>query len=334
MKSWKWATAGLLAAVLGLGGLAGLGTFQADARQKEDETKGPAKAEDKSPATKQSPRIALRKEEQNLRKAAQDYAAAFNKADLDTLGDCWTDDAEYTSEAGKTTRSREAMRRLLKQSLADSKGAKQTIKVRSVRFIKPDVACVEGTAFMTSDEGSIEPGPFSSVWVKQDGKWRISTLRDLPDSQDQDQPIAHSHLKQLAWLVGEWQEKGADGGVRFTCKWGPNQSFLIQEFTAPQNGGTEFRATQIIGWDPIEEKIRSWVFDSSGGFGGELWERHGNTWEIDSGGVFPDGRLAGAMNRWKYVDDKTAEWSSTNRQADEMPLPDVNVTFVRKAKTN
>jgi hypothetical protein len=182
---------------------------------------------------------------------------------------------------------------------------------------------------MTSPEGAVEPGRYAAVWVKQGGKWLINCLRDLPEAQG-DEPAAAGKLKPLAWMVGEWEAR--DGEVRMRCRWLPNQAFLMQEFTASRKDGEEFRATQIIGWDAYEEKLRSWLFDSSGGFGGGFWSRQGNTWEAQSEGVFPDGRIGSAVNRWKFIDENTVEWSSHDRQADETPLPDLKATFVRKAK--
>ena len=50
--------------------------------------------------------------------------------------------------------------------------------------------------------------------------------------------------------------------------------------------------TQRIGWDPLTKQIKSWVFDSEGGYGDGLWTRKGNQWVIKSTGVLPDGRIA------------------------------------------
>ena len=53
---------------------------------------------------------------------------------------------------------------------------------------------------------------------------------------------------------------------------------------------------QRIGWDPLTKQIKSWVFDSEGGYGDALWTRKGNQWVIKSTGVLPDGRTASATH--------------------------------------
>ncbi len=192
--------------------------------------------------------VARREEEKSLRETIRAYCDAFNQGDLETILAFWTEDAEHVDEFGKVLRGREALRSLLKRSLSQYKGSKLTIKVDSLRFIRHDVISEQGSVFMTAPDGAVEPGRYCALWVKQVGKWLISSVRDLPDPAPDDQPAA-ARLKSLAWMVGEWEEKGAKSEVRMTCKWGPNQTFLIQDFTVRRADGTELTSTQRIGWD-------------------------------------------------------------------------------------
>jgi uncharacterized protein (TIGR02246 family) len=328
MSNRKWGAAALAAVLLGLLALMLPGTIRVGAYQKEDKTRADEKPK---PGGKETP-AARRADETTLRKTGAAFAKAFNAADLDALVGFWTDDAEFIRESGKTYNGREAIRSLLKAALAENKGSKQSVKATAVRFIKPDVASVDGEVTVTTPEGESDTGRYTSVWVKQGGKWRIRSMRDLPESLDEDKPLATARLQQLAWLVGEWQEKAAKPQVTMSVRWGPNQTFLIQRFTIKQADGTEIRTTQRIGWDPREEMIRSWLFDSSGGFGSGYWTRQGNSWEEENEGVLPNGDVMTSVSTWKFVDDNTAEWTSVEREVDEVPLPDLRVTFVRKDK--
>ncbi len=330
MSSRKWIAAALLT-IMAVAGLALSGMFRAGAYPDERGDNSKSSTVKPKAALKETP-FSRRAEERAIRKTCQDYTEAFNKGDLDALVGFWTEDAEYIPETGAVQQGRAAIRRLLKKALAEHKGSKQSVKVRSLRFIKPDVALEEGTVFMTSPEGNVEPGRYSAVWVKLGGKWQISCVRDLPEGTEEEQSTAYTKLKPLAWMVGEWEEKGSKGEVRMTCRWAPNQTFLIQEFSIKHADGTQLSARQRIGWDANSQGLRSWLFDSSGGFGGGFWTRHGNNWQIDCEGVFPDGKVSTSVHLWKYVDDNTVEWSATDREADELPLPDLNVTFVRKEK--
>jgi uncharacterized protein (TIGR02246 family) len=273
---------------------------------------------------------AARAEEQAIRKSVAAFTAAFNKADLDHLLSAWTGDAEFLSGSGHVYRGKAQLRTLLEKALARHKGSKQTVKVTSIRFIKPDVALEEGVVTLTSQEGAVDSGHYESLWVKAEGKWYLSRVRDLPEAMTEDRPIAYHKLGPLSWMVGEWVDKDGVGDVKLSCKWGPGQTSILQEFTVKRAGGKLLHVTQRIGWDPGHGQVRSWVFDSTGGFGGGLWTREGNSWAIASEGVFADGRPSSSADRWKYVNDATMTWTSTNREADEKPLPDVEVTLIKK----
>jgi len=291
---------------------------------------GASSGEDGKP--KVSGKYASPAEIKALGEASLAFAAAVEKGDIDALAALWTEDAEYTHESGKVYRGRKNIRALLEKALAGFKGHKQTTRIHEVRFIRPDVVLQEGSTISTSPEGAVSVGRFSAVLAKQDGKWLLESVRDLTEPDEDDKPAAYQRLKQLSFLVGEWQDKAGKGGVQVSCKWGPGQTFLLQEVTVKQEDGTALSMSQRVGWDAHNENIRSWVFDSTGSFGGGTWSREGNTWTVQSEGVYADGRLGNSVDSWKFVDSNNVVWGSKSRQADEQPLPDVEMALVRKPK--
>ena len=118
--------------------------------------------------------------------------------------------------------------------------------------------------------------------------------------------------------------------VTLSCRRTQKQSFLLIEQTVTVKGEEVLSLKQVIGWDPLRQQFRSWVFDSAGGFGGGLWERHGNEWFVAAEGVRADGREASATNRWRYVDGDTFEWAATHREIDGEPVPDLHVRYTRQ----
>jgi len=52
---------------------------------------------------------------------------------------------------------------------------------------------------------------YTAVYVKKDGKWKISQLVETP----QPDVTAHERLSQLGWLVGDWED--ADKGEQSDC---------------------------------------------------------------------------------------------------------------------
>jgi uncharacterized protein (TIGR02246 family) len=303
-----------------------------EAHQKEEPARaGAAKGDPTKGQGRLSPEAA-RAEEKAIRKVIDSFSAAYNKGDLEGLLACWTEDAQFISESGKVYRGKAQVGVLLKKSLASNKGAKQSIQTRSIRFVKPDVAIEEGLVNLTSRDGAVDSGPFETVWVKLDGRWSISQVRDLPETAEEDRPIAYQKLKALGWMVGEWVDKDSKGEVAMTCRWGPGQTFLLQEYPIKQSDGKPGFVWLRIGWDAAAGQIRSWVFDSTGGFGEGHWTRQGNTWLVPSEGQFPDGRRASSDNSWKYINDETTIWTATNRQAEGQPLPDMTITFLKKKR--
>jgi uncharacterized protein (TIGR02246 family) len=267
-----------------------------------------------------------------ITKRIQAFSAAYNKGDLNSLLTLWSDDCEFIADTGKAYRGKDAIRVLLKRSLDNNKGAKQNIRVQALRFIKPDIVLETGEVTMTSSDGSSETGKYEALWIKVDEQWYLNRVRDLVEnSETTDTPEATTQLKPLAWLVGEWTDKDGKGDVTLVCKWGLDMTFLLLDFTVKRADGKVLTVSQRIGFDAANGNLRSWVFDSAGGFGGGTWTREGNSWVVESGGTYPDGRGTSGLDTWKYINESEFNWSSTNREVDEAPQPDLSVTFVKKA---
>ena len=75
---------------------------------------------------------------------------------------------------------------------------------------------------------------------------------------------------------------------------GRPQNFLLRSFDVRVKGKPALTGTQRIGWDPLTKQIKSWVFDSTGGYGEGLWMRQGDQWVIKATGVRPSGRTTTA----------------------------------------
>jgi hypothetical protein len=183
---------------------------------------------------------------------------------------------------------------------------------------------------LTDPDGSRESNRFAVVWTKTGGRWLISSARDLPAEFDDLPSPAYPQLQPLEWLVGEWASAGTKTGVRLTCRWAPNKTFLVMDYEVKREGEEPLLATQRVGWDPLNGLVRSWVFDSRGGFGEGYWERNGNRWVVGASGVLPDGGSSGSTDTYEFVDQNNFVWRSVDREVDRQPVADVEVKFVRK----
>ena len=168
--------------------------------------------------------------------------------------------------------------------------------------------------------------------MKKDGQWKLDSVRetDVPEA-----PAASSPLQDLAWLVGEWIDDSPDATIAATVTWTKNKTFLNYAFKASAPGMDDLEGTQVIGWDPAAGTIRSWMFDSDGGFGEGIWSKKDNSWIVKFSQVLPDGRKASATNIYTLVDANTFTWKSIGRKVDEEFLPNVEeVKMVRKTASD
>ncbi len=105
---------------------------------------------------------------------------------------------------------------------------------------------------------------------------------------------AYGQLQPLEWLVGEWIDEGRNEVVEAKFDWDENKSFLLEEFQVVREGSVVLKGTQRIGWDPQAKQIRSWIFDSAGGFGEAVWTPTDDEWVCKAKGVRSDGTSASA----------------------------------------
>ena len=205
-----------------------------------------------------------------------EYAKAYDAGDAKALSEFFTEDVEYTDEDGNLTKGRSDIEQLLTDTFAQNKGATIEIKINSVHALGPDVYEEDGISTVTSPDGEQQSSKYSAIHVKKDGKLLISRLFEfpLPDATPADQ------LSQLAWMIGTWKDKGGSTSVETTAQWARGNNFITRTFKVSEADDVLLEGWQIIGWDPVEQKIRSWIFDSEGGYGQSFWTRDGNRWLI------------------------------------------------------
>jgi hypothetical protein len=203
------------------------------------------------------------------------------------------------------------------------------VTIRSIRFVTADVAIEEGDARVTLAGEAPAESTYMAVHVKRDGRWLLDSVREteLPARSS-----SYEHLKELEWLVGTWIDEDDDATVETTCQWARNNNFLTRSFKVMVGERLDMEGTQVIGWDAAAGQIRSWVFDSDGGFAEGLWTRKDNRWVINSTGTLPDGGKATSINILTYVDDDTLTWQTTGREVDGQILPNVDEVTIKRVR--
>jgi uncharacterized protein (TIGR02246 family) len=268
-------------------------------------------------------------DENTIRSAIQSYVDAFNRGDAKAVADCWGESAEWISPSGQRFQGREAIRKEMEQLFAEQKGVHIEVLHPSIRIVSSDAAIEEGTARVIRPGEAPSDSTYLAVHVKKDGHWKLDSVHE---TEAADVPAAGSPLQDLAWLVGEWTDAEGDAAVETRISWTKNQSFLNYSFKVSVPGEDELEGTQVIGWDPAAGTIRSWMFDSDGGFGEGVWSKKDNSWVVKFTQVLPDSRKASATNIYTPVDDNTITWKSIGRSVDGQFLPNIEeVKIVRKA---
>lgn len=276
-----------------------------------------------APAAKAAPTA----DEKAIRAAAASFAQAFNAGDAKALAAHWRPDGDLVDDSGRSFQGRDAIEREYKAFFAEHPGATLEVEVDTIRTAGPNLAIEDGNARVRSEpNGPSTLGRYTAVHLKDGGKWLMTSVREARLAR----VSPHEHLKDLEWMVGDWQAKAGDAKIAVHCEWTEGKQFLrrtVQTSEGQQKGRS---ATQVIGWDPTRGCVRSWLFDSEGGFGEELWEREGSKWILEAAGVHPDGSESSATNILTIVDADHITWQSVARSLDDASLPDTAVVGISR----
>lgn len=268
-------------------------------------------------------------DEQAIRQNVARYLEAFQKRDAAALAALWAPDAVYvSSRSGERVQGREAIQQELEGVFAEDSEVAIDVSVSSIRFLTDDVAVEEGVAHVTRQDQPVSRTTYSAIHVKRDGQWLLDSIREteLPSP-----PSNFEYLEALDWMVGEWVDEDDNARIETRCQWTRNKNFLTRSFTVEIEGTVELEGTQVIGWDAANGRIRSWVFDSDGGFGEGTWSQQGDRWVINGKATLPDGRTGSSVFIITKIDDNSFTWQSVSREVDGEILPNVEpVTIVRK----
>ncbi|HEY6564826.1 MAG TPA: SgcJ/EcaC family oxidoreductase, partial [Pirellulaceae bacterium] len=260
---------------------------------------------------------------------ADAYVAAYNRRDAQALAQLWAPEAVYTDPAsGAEFVGRPALAEHFAEILPEASESKLSIQIGTVEFLSPNVAVEHGDALVEFPDEDAEKSTYSALHVKRDGKWLLDRITE---SESVVEPESnYPHLKELEWTIGTWMDSDEEVSIQTDCNWARNRNFLTRSFAVLAGDEVDMAGMQVIGWDPAAKQIRSWVFDSDGGFGEGKWSRKGNIWYIHTTAMMPDGTRNSAVNILKYVDDDTCTWQSIDREADGEMLPNIDEVVLKR----
>jgi uncharacterized protein (TIGR02246 family) len=262
-------------------------------------------------------------------KLTQAMIQAFEKRDAAAIAAHWTEGGEFVHNDGEPVRGRAEIQKGYAEFFKALKGQpKLEIQSDALRFPSADVAVKETTLRLKNDDGEVvASGRQETVLVREGGRWKVAVVREW----DRDLGLDVG-LKELQWLIGTWRAVTKDRAVTITYAWDENKAFIRGKFTVKEGTKVIESGTELIGKDNAAGVIRSWVFQSDGGFGGGAWARDGKKWSIDVHGVRVDGRQLTATVIYIPVDPDTVTWQAVNQALDGVPVADTQPIKVTKQK--
>lgn len=263
-----------------------------------------------------------------IRQNVQSYVEAFNRGDAGAVAAHWSRDGEYVSPSGESFKGRKNIEAALKEFFKENQGSQLKVSPASVKFPSPGRATETGTAIVARPGQAKEETHYSATYVKKGDQWKLASVRE------EEAPViapSYEHLKELGWLIGDWIDADDVAAVETTYQWVRDKSFITASFSVRLGERLDLQGTQIIGWDPVKKTIRSWVFDSKGGFGEGVWTKQGSRWLAKTSSVLAGGEKASAINIFTYVDANTMTFQSIGREVGGEPMPNIDeVKIVRK----
>ncbi len=268
-------------------------------------------------------------EEKALRETIAGYVAAFNARDAETTASYWSPDGVYVDKTtGFRVEGRDAMIAGLTGIFSDETGRQLIVDTESIQFISPNVALERGIATVVFDDDTTEVTSYRGIYVEQDGKWLIDRMTEDEPPEDDSR---YQQLQDLEWLIGSWVDQTEDATIRMECFWTRNRTYIARTYRVETEDGVTSSGLQIIGWDPAEQQVRSWLFDSAGGLVEGKWTLDGDRWYVQSVGTLADGSRGSFTSVFRPIDDNSYGWQKTQRIVGGELLPNIDeVVIVRE----
>jgi len=271
----------------------------------------------------------LAKHSASMTQSPQSDEAAV-RAQLAALKDCvatgdatamvklWTEDGRYIDDEGSEYSGRSALEKNFSSAFKENGKPQVEIVADSIRIPANNIALVDGVVKRKQGSDVVPVTRYSMVLVKQKGDWLISSATETPIASH----ATFNPLQSLDWMIGDWSVERDGASVNMKAEWVPSRNFIFCRYEIKKADDPQKIETQVIGWDPRNQRPISWTFDSSGGFGQGRWSQGNNQWQVDACGVERNGSVTTSTNVYSKIDPNGFSWQSVNRQVDGVSVAD------------
>jgi len=271
---------------------------------------------------------AVEAEESAIRHSAAEFMKAFKQQDAQAIAQLWTADGIYIDEAGKSYEGRKAIQIEYEDFFKEHQAAVLLVAIESIRVVNPTVAIEYGSAVLIPQPAGARVGSrYVAVHAKQsDGSWLLDSVRDSLIGAS----ATRDNLQLLDLLVGDWTAEHVGIQADVSCSWSLNNSCLERQFNVTRDGKEVSSSTEIIGLDPVTNRVTSWTFSSDGGRSIGTWKALEDGWVVKNSGIKADGTTTSSIDYWAPLLDDALGWRSVRRTAGGEALSDSEHVVLKK----
>lgn len=218
-----------------------------------------------------------------------EYLRAFRSRDAAAVAACWSESADNRSlDSGEETHGREQVEQVFQTLFEEDSSAEIDLDIQEIRPLGGSVAVVDGISQLSFSTGDATASRFSAIVMKKDGRWMLESVREaateLPETS------RGYAIRRVGEFAGRWESVTGRQDVSTHAFWTAGGGFLVRSHTMQADTGDR-EITEIIGWDPVRQGIRSWSFTSDGGFAEGSWTLDDDHFDVMLDGTTADGAI-------------------------------------------
>lgn len=274
----------------------------------------------------QEPKADVEAIAETIAASIEGYVKDFNAANVNGIVARWSDQGRITDADGNITAGREKLAEEMAGYFAKVEGATLSVVVESIELLSPSVARESGVATISIPAGQPERTDYVAIHIKSSDGWLLDSIDEKPHVDQA--PSNYERLKDLDWMIGTWKTGSEMSSITTTCRWSKNQNFLIRSFAVNNEGEDDFEGTQVVGWDPINRWVRSWTFDSDGGYAAGRWTVEDGRFIENSKSILPDGRVGSSTHIYRLEEGGSVWYQAIARQVGDELLPSIGPVTV------
>ncbi len=261
--------------------------------------------------------------EEEIRGRLGRYVEAFNSRDFDGLAKLIRSRFQFVDEtSGDRIENKDAFIDRIKSAVESEPSLRLEARANRLELQEAATVLVSGSTALKAEGVPDELSRFTVTMTRAESGWQIASIIERTAGSTE-VGASREAMQSLGWLVGTWQEvsstEAEKAKVVSTVEFLPGKQFLRRTFV--ESPGDRLLGFEIIGYDPILNRVRSWLYFSDGSFGSGYWSGEKDHWSLKLTQTLPDGRIASGTYIIRPKDANTVNIKVIAREIDGEPMP-------------